>query len=92
MDVDIVVQDVSNAERAIAKAFPTLTKMDTPGENLSRYRNQKGLEVIDLMHPVGRFKAPLKFNVLAIVHGHSMRIASYEILLTSRYFRSKSYS
>ena len=78
MSVDMVVGNVAKAERAIAKAFPGLTRLDCPGEDVSRFADKGGQEVINLLHPVGHFKVPPSFTLRAVVHGKAMKVASYE--------------
>ena len=90
MDVDMVVGDVAKAEQAVAKAFPGLTKLANPGEDVTRYADEQGQEVINLLHPVGQFKVPLNFTVQVVVKGQSMKVASYEAMLVGKYLSSKS--
>jgi hypothetical protein len=85
MDVDMVVGEVAKAERAITKAFPSLTKLDCPGEDVSRFADETGQEIINLLHPVGRFKVPLSFTVRATVHGTTMKVASFEAMLVAKF-------
>jgi hypothetical protein len=85
MDVDMVVGDVAKAERAIARHFPALTRVDTPSKDVTRFADDEGQEVINLLHPVGRFKPPLRFAVRAVVHGTPMRVASFEAMLVAKF-------
>src|SRR5208283_5077452 len=89
MDVDMVVDDVSKAEAAIAKTFPKLTKLANPGEDVTRYSDGEH-EVIDLLHPIGIFKIPLAFNVKATVGGRIMNVVSFEAMLVGKFLSSGS--
>ena len=90
MAVDMVVADVAKAELAIAKAFPSLVKMETPGEDVTRFRDMNGNEVINLLHPGAQFKKALTFSVMASVSGHPLRVASREAMSVAKFPSSKS--
>lgn len=89
-DVDVVVTDVHLAEQAISKAFSGLRKLKNQGEDVTRYASQDGIEVINLLHPVGHFKVALKHTLPVKIGNTPVLVNTFEASLVSKFISMKS--
>jgi hypothetical protein len=90
MDVDMVVDDIKKAEDAIEKAFPELKKGENPGEDVTRFYDESGSEVINLLHPVGHFGVALGHTISAKVGNVSIPVNSFEGLFCNKFLSMNS--
>jgi predicted nucleotidyltransferase len=84
VDVDVIVQNPKRASLAIAKAFATLTMLDTPV--VTRFKTANGDEAIDLMKPIGSllWKRLLRIAKTVDVDGVPVRIPPVEGILAAK--------
>lgn len=85
MDVDVVVNDLPKARKAISIAFVDLKESPNPGEDVTRFHDKKGTEVINLLHPVGVFKFLLNHIQFARIAGQKIPVSTFEALLVSKF-------